>query len=66
MDLFIQNHGTLHLIEARSSNGQDWVDQNVEVPDHMVVGTNTVACESNFIETIVAGASADGLDITIV
>jgi len=65
MDLFIENHGSLHLIEARSNLGQDWIDENIEVPNHMTIGTATVACESSLIEPIVAGATADGLDITI-
>lgn len=61
-DLHVINEGSIFLLTAHSAKGADWIDENL--PDDVTLWGNSVVVEHRYIEDIVRGALADGLEIS--
>jgi len=61
VDLLVQGHGSIFLLQPASCRGRRWID------DHVAAGreewAGAVVVEARFITDIVAGALADGLEV---
>ncbi len=62
LDLRFENHFSLFLIRPCSEIGQQWLDANVGDEDTLTFG-GAIVCEPRFVETILRGAIAAGLEI---
>jgi hypothetical protein len=61
-DLVFENHLSLFLIRPVSSTGQSWLDENVGDDSTLTFG-NAVVCEPRYLEAILQGAIAAGLEV---
>lgn len=52
---------TLYLLEPKTEVCQQWLDENVNVPDYMRIG-GRIAVETRYIGDIVEGMLIDGLE----
>lgn len=59
-DIRIEFHGSITLLRPLTDEGQAWLDENIE--DAPKFG-NAIACEPRYIQPIVYGAFADGLEV---
>jgi hypothetical protein len=59
-DLVFENHFSLFLIRPNSQAGQDWLDENVGDSETQTWG-GAIVCEPRYVESILLGATADGL-----
>jgi hypothetical protein len=62
VDLVFENHLSLFLIRPVSFTGQSWLDENVGNEDTLTFG-NAVVCEPRYVEAILQGAIAAGLEV---
>ncbi len=62
LDLVFENHLSLFLIRPVSFTGQSWLDENVDNEDTLTFG-NAVVCEPRYVESILRGAIAAGLEV---
>jgi hypothetical protein len=62
LDLVFENHLSLFLIRPVSSTGQSWLDANVGEQETLTFG-NAVVCEPRYVEAIIQGAVAAGLEV---
>jgi predicted thioesterase len=60
-DLAVQNEGTLFLLRGISDAGREWVEKHL--PDDVQTWGDAVIVEHRYIEPIVTGAIADGLQV---
>ena len=61
-DLCFDNHFSLFLIRPLSPAGQQFLDDNVGNEDTLTFG-NAVVCEPRYVEAILHGAIAAGLEV---
>jgi hypothetical protein len=61
-DIIFENHGSLFLLRPVSKVGQTWLDENVGDENTLTFG-GAVVCEPRYVEAIVLGAQADGLEV---
>lgn len=64
VDLALENHGSVVLIDPRSDAGKAWLDANVGADPWQFVGRK-IAAEPRLVEAVAAGAEADGLVVAI-
>lgn len=62
VDLVFENHLSLFLIRPVSFTGQSWLDENVGNESTLTFG-NAVVCEPRYVEAILQGAIAAGLEV---
>src|SRR6266436_5757612 len=62
LDLVFENHLSLFLIRPVSFTGQSWLDENVDNEDTLTFG-GAVVCEGRYVESILRGAIAAGLEV---
>lgn len=60
-DLFVHNHGSIFVLEPVSKAGFDWLDEHI-AEEHQIWG-NGIVVEHRYIDAIVDGALADGLEV---
>ena len=61
-DLEVADHGSLILIRARTTTGQEWLDENLG-GDVQYWG-DSVACEPRYVDDVLAGAKDYGLNVS--
>jgi hypothetical protein len=59
-DLMVRNEGSIFLLSAQTPQGQEWIEQNIDMEEVMTWG-DAVVVEHRFIDDIIKGAEADGL-----
>jgi hypothetical protein len=62
VDLVFENHLSLFLTRPVSFTGQSWLDENVGNESTLTLG-NAVVCEPRYVEAILQGAIAAGLEV---
>jgi hypothetical protein len=60
-DLLVRNEGSLFLLAPITPAGRAWIDDNI--PDDAQTWGDTIVVEPRYIQTIVTGAIADGLNV---
>lgn len=60
VDLYLENYGSLFLIRPASPAGKAWLYENVGAAEALTFG-RAVVCEPSYVESILLGATADGL-----
>lgn len=63
MDIQVENGGSVFLLRATSELGESWVDENIGQDNGYQPYWPTVVVESRYIEDIVYGMQADGLEV---
>jgi hypothetical protein len=61
-DLTVTNDGSLFLLRPDSDAGRQWIEEHL--PEDAPTWCDAVVVEHRFIADIVAGAAADGLEIS--
>jgi len=61
MDVFIENHGSLVLLRPASDLARGWIEDNVNDEAQFFGGALVV--EPRYVENVVEGMLADGLDV---
>jgi hypothetical protein len=61
MDFTVENHGSIFILQPMSQAALDWVEDNLH-PDHQTWAGGVVV-EHRYIEDIVVGIQADGLEV---
>uniref|UniRef100_A0A6M3LKC5 Uncharacterized protein n=1 Tax=viral metagenome TaxID=1070528 RepID=A0A6M3LKC5_9ZZZZ len=61
-DVKVLNHGTIFTIQPLSEQAEDWINTNVEIPDHMRMG-NILCIDHHYIETIVNAMVTEGFEV---
>lgn len=62
VDLQVQNHGSIFILQAISNEGKQWVAEHIPA-DAQTWGVDGIVVEHRYIEAIVAGAINDGLEV---
>lgn len=60
-DFTLSDHGSVTILTALSSEGADWIDENL--PDDVQMWGNGVVIEPRFVEAILDGLMTDGLTV---
>ena len=60
VDVQVQNHGTLYVFIPCTDEARNWIEENVQIENHMRLGNN-FACEWRFADAIVNGMREAGL-----
>ena len=60
-DLEVTNHGSLFLLHSCTEVGRDWIEEHI--PDDAQTLGRAIAVEPRYIEAIICGAIADGLEV---
>jgi hypothetical protein len=60
-DIIIRNHGTLCIMVAITHAGEDWIAEHI--PEDAQRWGKGIVVEPRYIEDIVEGARADGLEV---
>ena len=60
VDIQIENHGSIFLIQGTSGRGQAWLDENVGNKETQYWG-NAVVCEPRYVADVAYGAVEAGL-----
>lgn len=60
-DLIVNNHGSIFLLSPVTEAGEAWIDEHI--PQDAMTWGGAVVVEHRYIEAIVAGALADGLEV---
>lgn len=60
IDVTVVNNGSIYTFNLHSENAQNWVEENVEVPDYMC-SLNGFHCEARFFADIAQGMIDEGL-----
>jgi hypothetical protein len=60
-DFTVDNHGTIFLLRPESDAGREWIRDNI--PADAQMWGEAIVVEHRYIEDIVAGARADGLEV---
>ena len=63
VDIRAVDHGSIWLLHADTSNGQEWFDEHID-PDAMTFGGGIVV-EPRYVKDILEGAHAAGLGVSI-
>lgn len=61
MDAFVENHGTVALVRPVSDLARGWIEDNVGDDAQFFGGA--LAVEPRYVEELVEGMLADGLDV---
>lgn len=63
-DVVVETHGiSLVAFRLKSPKAEQWVDENVEVPDHMWLHPSGFACETSFADAVAGGMESAGLEL---
>jgi hypothetical protein len=60
-DLHVANHGSIFLLSPVTEAGENWIIEHI--PEDAMTFGNAIVVEHRYIEAIVAGALADGLEV---
>lgn len=61
-DLMVANHGSIFILTPVSDAGREWIGDHI--PDEaMTWGAEGIVVEHRYIEAIISGAVADGLEV---
>jgi hypothetical protein len=60
-DLLFENHVSIFLVRAVSKRGLDWLEANVNQGGFQPYFPFAIVCEPRHVESILQGATADGL-----
>lgn len=63
IDVNIEDHGSIILLQPVSPAGHDWLA--VHVPDGLRFHGSAVICEPRFVDSITRGMVRDGLVVTL-
>ena len=58
-DFAIQNHGSIYLLEPKTPEADEWVEEHL--PDNAMWMGHSVAVEHRYIGNIIDGIQGDGL-----
>ena len=61
-DFHLANHGSILILTPVSEAGLEWADEHLPT-DALTWGRNGIVVEPRYIEPIIAGILADGLDV---
>lgn len=64
MDVRVSNQGTVWVFTPITPEGQDWVDQHLELQGWQWLGGESFAVDHRPAESIVHGMRGDGLVVT--
>ena len=62
-DLVVRNHGSIIMLVPGTAEGRQWIEEHVQVPDYS--SSRSVPVEARYIEPIIDGAIADGLEVNV-
>jgi hypothetical protein len=65
-DLFIRNEGKIFLLIPGNKKGRTWIDKNVEIEGKIQFQNEPIVIEHCHIGTIINGAQAAGLKVSVV
>ena len=54
-DVTIEDQGSLVLFKIESEEAQEWVDENVDVPDFAWLGGYSFVVEHRYADALIAG-----------
>lgn len=60
-DFTVQNHGSIFILTPHTPEAEAWVEEHI--PDDAQLWGNGIVVEHRFIDNIVEGARADGLEV---
>ncbi|HEX7013600.1 MAG TPA: hypothetical protein VF161_12670 [Steroidobacteraceae bacterium] len=63
MDIRITNHGSIVILHAISEAAREWLDANL-ADDVQTWGPTGYVVEPRYVDPIIEGAIADGLEIS--
>ena len=61
MDIKVQNEGSIYLLSSLTPAGEDWIEEHI--PEDAMTWGGAIVVEHRYIEAIVVGAIADGLEV---
>ena len=61
-DIIFDDHGSLILAHPLTNPGADWIDERL---GHATKWGNAVVIEPRFVQPIIEGARADGLNVEL-
>jgi len=61
-DIKVQNHGSIFTIIPLSESAKEWLDTNVDIPDHMRMG-NLLCVNHRYIQAIVDAMVTEGFEV---
>lgn len=63
MDALIESHGTVVLLKPQTDEATTWVDDNIGSDNGFQPFWPTVVVEPRYVDDIVQGMQADGLEV---
>lgn len=63
MDIRITNHGSIVILHAISEAAREWLDENL-AGDVQTWGPTGYVVEPRYVDPIIDGAIADGLEVS--
>ena len=60
-DITVDNQGTLFVFHIHTDRAKEWVEQHVQIEDHMWLGDKAFACEHRYAPAIAEGMQNDDL-----
>jgi hypothetical protein len=60
-DIQARDEGTLWLVKPLSAAGKNWLDENIQ--DEALVWGDAIVIEHGFIQSVIEGIVADGLEV---
>jgi hypothetical protein len=60
-DIQARDEGTLWLLKPISAAGKNWLDENIQ--DEALVWGDAIVVEHGFIQSVIEGIVADGLEV---
>lgn len=62
-DVTVEDQGSLVLFKIESQEAQEWVDDNIDVPDFAWLGGQQFVVEHRFADNLIAGLQDAGFEV---